>query len=125
MEDAGHSGHRHRTAWSAAALSVAVDATSATGGTLFLTVEDGTTANNGIFAASYTITGSGTTQAPRSARDRDALRRRRGRLSHGHRARSERLNGTVTGNGTLFISSVNGGVYAGNMATDATLTARR
>ena len=108
----------------AAALSVAVDATSATGGILFFTVEDGTTASNGIFSSGYTITGSGTTQSASLV----------GTITPLYTGAAADFptdivlnpivtNGTATGNGTFYISSANGTIYAGNMTGGGTLTA--
>ncbi len=108
----------------AAGLSVAVDATSATGGILFFTVESGTTANNGIYSAGYTITGAGTTQSA-------SINTGFSTLYAGAAAHFPTdivlnpivNNGTVTGNGTFYVSSTNGTIYAGTMAGGGTLTA--
>jgi Domain of unknown function (DUF4347) len=108
----------------AAGLSVAVDATSATGGILFFTVESGTTASNGIYSAGYTITGAGTTQSASISTGFSTL-------YAGAAADFPTdivlnpivTNGTVTGNGTFYVSSTNGTIHAGTMVGGGTLTA--
>jgi hypothetical protein len=108
----------------AAALSVAVDATSATGGILFFAVEDGTTANNGIFSVGYTITGSGASQsASLSSTITPLYTGVTADFPTGIVINPIVTNGTVTGNGTLYTSSANGTIYAGNMAGGGALIA--
>jgi hypothetical protein len=108
-------------------LSVAVDATSNTGGILFFTVENpnvGSVALNGIFSVDYTVTGIGTTQSASIVGTVTTLATgAAAELPADIVLNPVVVNGTATGAGTFYIGSGNGTVYAGNMASAGTLTA--